>query len=169
MLSDDGVVGYRAGDDPMETVKLLPGRADKEWIHFEIEADPQTQTFSIAANGEKRENLPFRYYTGDISKLTINAPKNGTGGIYVDNIILPGDEEYGKWIITALNDEFEEMEVPFGTPFDDLDLPEYVSVVVTDPDEVESDIEVRVNWDADDYDAEQSGKYTIHGTLALPF
>lgn len=168
MLSDDGVVGYRAGDDPMKTVKLLPGRADKEWIHFEIEADPQTQTFSIAANGEKRENLPFRYYTGDISKLTINAPKNGTGGIYVDNIILPGDEEYGKWIITALNDEFEEMEVPFGTPFDDLDLPEYVSVAVTDPDEVESDIEVRVNWDADDYDAEQSGKYTIHGTLALP-
>ena len=94
----------------MKTVKLLPGRADKEWIHFEIEADPQTQTFSIAANGEKRENLPFRYYTGDISKLTINAPKNGTGGIYVDNIILPGDEEYGKWIITALNDEFEETD-----------------------------------------------------------
>lgn len=169
MLDDSGVVGYRAGDAPSTTKRLLSEPVEGEWIHFVITADPEKQIYSISANGDKKEDLKFRAATSDIAALRINAPNNAIGGIYVDNIILPTDEDYGKWILTALDEELpEDLEVPYGTEFEDLELPLYVDVKAITPTGEEETTQVRVNWNSQDYDESASGYHTIHGTFALP-
>ena len=169
MLDDYGVVGYRAGDAAGVTKRLLSEKVEGEWIHFVITADPEKQVFSISANGVEKNNLKFRASTSDIAAIRINAPNNAIGGIYVDNIILPADEEYGKWTLTELDEELpEDLEVPYGTAFEELELPLYVDVKAVNPDGEEETIQVRVNWNSEDYDGTASGNHTIHGTLALP-
>lgn len=169
MIGDDGTVGYRAGDAPSKTIGLLSEPVEGEWIHFVIIADPEKQIFSISANGIEKEGLKFRTATSDIVGLKINAPKGAIGGIYVDNIILPTDEVYGKWTLTALDEELpEDMEVPYGTAFEELELPLYIDVKAITPDGEDETAQVRVNWNSQDYDENDSGYHTIHGTLALP-
>ncbi len=169
MISDYGIIGYRAGDAPSKTVELLDEKVEGQWIHFVVTADPETQTFSISANGVTAENLKFRNQTKDIAALKINAPGNGTGGIYADNIILPADEDFGKWTVKGLDEELpEELEAVYGTAFEDLELPQYVNVLAVSPEGEEESVEVRVNWNSKDYDPEKTGSQIIHGTLALP-
>lgn len=169
MIDDYGVVGYRAGDAASVTKRLLSEKVEGKWIHFVITADPEKQVFSISANGVEKNNLKFRASTSDIAAIRINAPNNAIGGIYVDNIILPTDEEYGKWTLTELDEELpEDLEVPYGTAFEELELPLYVDVKAVNPDGEEETIQVRVNWNSEDYDGTASGNHTIHGTLALP-
>lgn len=169
MLDDYGVVGYRAGDEPGKTKRLLSEKVEGEWIHFVITADPEKQVFSISANGVEKGNLKFRTSTSDIAAIRINAPNNAIGGIYVDNIILPTNEEYGKWTLTELDEELpEDLEVPYGTAFEDLELPLYVDVKAVNPDGEDETIQVRVNWNSEDYDETASGNHTIHGIFALP-
>lgn len=169
MISDDGVVGYRAGDAASTTVKLLKAPVIGEWIDFVITADPQTQQFSISANGEEATGLKFRYETADITKLTLNAPSNGIGGFYVDDIVVPADNAYQKLTLTEVADDLsEELEVPYGTGFYDLMLPESVQVNAVNGYGEEESLEIRVNWNSEDYDGNASGSYTIHGTLACP-
>ena len=57
----------------------------------------------------------------------------------------------------------EPLEVPFGTEFEDLDLPEEVEVVLDDEDE--TIFAVSVAWDEGDYDGEEAGTYTLQGEL----
>lgn len=169
MISDGGIIGYRAGDAPSKTVELLEDKVEEQWIHLVITADPKTQRFSISANGTEVENLKFRNAASDIKTLKINAPGGGTGGIYVDNIILPASADYGKWTAAQLDEELpEELEVPCHTAFEDLGLPQNVNVEVISPEGETDSISVRVNWNSRDYNGEESGSYTIHGTLALP-
>lgn len=169
MISDGGIIGYRAGDAPSKTVELLEDRVEEQWIHLVITADPKTQRFSISANGTEAENLKFRNATSDIKTLKINAPGGETGGIYVDNIILPASEYYGKWTAAQLDEELpKELEVPCHTAFEDLGLPQNVNVEVISPNGETDSISVRVNWNSRDYNGEESGSYTIHGTLAFP-
>lgn len=169
MIDTNGVVGYRAGDAPGTTKRLLSEKVEGEWIHFVITADPEKRIYSISANGVEKGNLAFRTATSDIAALRINAPNNAIGGIYVDNIILPTDEDYGKWTLTELDEELpENMEVPYGTAFEDLELPLYIDVKALNPAGEEETTQVRVNWNSQDYDETASGYHTIHGTLALP-
>lgn len=169
MITDGGVVGYRAGDNASTTVKLLDSPVNGEWIDFVVIADPQTQQFSISANGVEVTGLKFRYETADITKLTLNAPSNGTGGFYVDDILIPADNAYQKLTLTEIEDDLsEELDVPYGTDFYDLALPESVQVKAVGANGEEESLEIRVNWNAEDYDGMTSGSYTIHGTLACP-
>lgn len=172
MVDDYGVVGYRAGgsgNEPNTTKRLLSEKVEGEWIHFVITADPEKQIFSISANGVEKGNLKFRASTSDIAAIRINAPNNAIGGIYVDNIVLPADEDYGKWTLTELEEELpDDLEVPYGTAFEELELPLYVDVLAVNPDGEEETVQVRVNWNSEDYDETDSGSHTIHGTFALP-
>lgn len=169
MISDSGKVGYRAGDAPASTKELLNKKIEGEWIDFVIVADPATQIFSISANGTTAEDLRFRYETTDITKLTVNAPANAIGGLYVDDIVIPADNSYQKWQLKELEEDLAEvLTVPYGTSFYDLRLPEGVEVTAELPDGEETGMDIRVNWEKGDYDGQKSGTYVICGTLAYP-
>lgn len=169
MISDYGKIGYRAGDAPSKTVELLNEVVEGEWIEFAITANPETQKFTISANGTEKKNLPFRNETKDIAKITFNAPGNAIGGFYVDDIVIPANNDYQKWTLTELAEELEEeLVVPFGTDFYDLELPESIEVTAKLPDGEETTEEIRVNWEKGDYDSTKSGTYTLYGSLACP-
>ncbi|GAA6397219.1 carbohydrate-binding protein [Solibaculum mannosilyticum] len=59
--------------------------------------------------------------------------------------------------------DVEGKTVPYGTAFEDLDLPETVNVALSDG----SNREVEVQWQQGDYDANTAGTYTLNGTLVL--
>lgn len=168
MVSDNGIIGYRAGDDPNTTKELLDAKTEDEWVEFVITADPKTQTFSISANGTEKTGLTFRNAVDNITKIKFSAPSKAVGGFYVDDIVIPADNSDEKLKLTALTEEPEELTVPFGTGFYELGLPETLSVTAENKDGESSTMEIRVNWDKADYDPETPGLQTIHGTLACP-
>ncbi len=167
MMIANGKIGYRAGDAPSTTKVLLNEVIEGEWIDLSFTADPETQTFSITANDETKENLKFRNETNDIVRLTVNGPGNAAGGFYVDDIVLPADEDFNKWILRELAEELEEeLTVPYGTLFEDLRLPVSAEVIAEMPDGEETGLEVRINWEKGSYNPEKSGTYRIKGSLA---
>lgn len=167
MTDSDNVIGYRAGDDPGTTKPLLT-YSGGEWVEFVIKANPKTQRFSISTDGNEVEDLPFRNETEDITELIISGPGSATGGIYVDDVVLPcrADKEYVlKAIATDLS---ETISVPYGTSFYDLELPDSLAVTAVNREGEEEEILVPVNWNSEDYHELESGVQTIQGTMALP-
>lgn len=61
-------------------------------------------------------------------------------------------------------DHIEGVEVQFGTPVEDIKLPDTVSVVLENDEKAE----VQVLWNTEAYDADAAGTYTLEGELVLP-
>ncbi len=74
------------------------------------------------------------------------------------------EEEVVVPLVVVAVEDLGPMTVPFGTAFEDLDLPETVEVTLDD-DSVE---DVDVEWAEGDYDGNTAGTYTLYGTLDLP-
>lgn len=167
MITEGGLIGYRAGDAPGTTKQLTDTKLEGEWITFEITADPETQKFSISANGIEKADLQFRNATADIEKITFNAPGSAIGGFYVDDIVLPGENTAQVIELKELTEDLSEpLTVPYDTDFYDLELPEYVSVNGIYADGEEEEFQVRVNWIKEDYDGTEVKVHTIQGELA---
>ncbi len=167
MTDENKVIGYRAGNASGTTKPLLT-YPDGEWIEFVITANPRLQTFSISANGEVVEELPFRFETEDINTLTISGPGGATGGIYVDDIVIPCKADKAYVLRSIVTDLSEIISVPYGTSFYDLELPRDLAVTAANADGEEEELLIPVNWSRGDYHETESGLQTIYGTMALP-
>ena len=79
----------------------------------------------------------------------------------LNGIVDEVDEEISE--ITSV-EEVPDINVVYGTDFEDIGLPEEVEVTLAD----NSTADLEVNWLEGDYDGDTAGTYTLVGDLVLP-
>jgi len=155
LLAGCGLFGPKSFDivvriePPVEGVKIFV-----DGVHSATtEADGQVE-LNVKANAKLTAKLEGYTFKQEEQKVT-------KAGEYVFEIeTSPGR----KGAIVSVKTVLEDIQVWAGeTPFEDLDLPSRVEVVLDDDEEVEVD----VDWTAaeEDYDYETAGVYELEGVL----
>ncbi|HOK31774.1 MAG TPA: Ig-like domain-containing protein, partial [Limnochordia bacterium] len=155
LLAGCGLFGPKSFDivvriePPVEGVKIFV-----DGVHrATTEADGQVE-LNVKANAKLTAELEGYTFKQEELKVT-------EAGEYVFEIeTSPGR----KGAIVSVKTVLEDIQVWAGeTPFEDLDLPSKVEVVLDDDEEVE----VAVDWTAaeEDYDYETAGVYELEGVL----
>jgi len=156
LLAGCGLFGPKSFDivvriePPVEGVKIFV-----DGVHrATTEADGQVELNNVKANAKLTAELEGYTFKQEELKVT-------KAGEYVFEIeTSPGR----KGAIVSVKTVLEDIQVWAGeTPFEDLDLPSRVEVVLDDDEEVE----VAVDWTAaeEDYDYETAGVYELEGVL----
>jgi len=97
------------------------------------------------------------------SNTSINENEVTTGRSQIDNILVEGF--FNKNIYNAITEveDFEYIEVPKGTSFDELSLPDNIKITLDDKTEIILD----VNWNKGNYDPNNTGITSIFGEIIL--
>lgn len=151
--------GHRPGTSASSTKGFYPVALD-QWYTVDIRLDTTKNAYSVWMDGEKAvTDATFRNDnpTGAIGTIRAAAPKSPVGSIYVDDIeIIRGPAQK----VTAVN-EIEPIEAAFATLFEDLPLPEKLTVTLDNGNTAE----LAVDWDSSSYDPALAGEQTVTGHL----
>ncbi len=130
---------------------------------FELEITTETENADIYYKFD--ENDEWIQYTGLINiNNTTNVWAQAKKDYYLDS-----DIAFAEFIIPEGNivsiETLEDIYVYRNTPFDEIPLPDEVSVTIDD--ENHTSVALEVNWLEGDYDSEQDGTYLIEGEILL--
>lgn len=132
-------------------------------VRVTLDDDSQLELAVRWLAGDYQADRPGSYdFIGELeigSELDIINPKNLTAH---QTIILLDRVIESRPIVSLV--EPEAIETAFGTEFSHLALPKTVTARLADGTEVD----LRVAWQAGDYDANQSGQYRLAGELDIP-
>ena len=158
IMNTSSELGHRPGTSSGSTIglaKLELGR----WYELEIRVDTAAQTYSLWLDGEELvTDATFRNSGSEaIGSIRVAAPSGYNGTICVDDLAIePGAARK----ITGVTQP-APMEVPYGTAFEELGLPETVQVTLEDGQSAE----LAVDWSSESYLSGQEGEQTVTGTL----
>ena len=163
LMNIKGSLGHRWGAAPSSDRALAPLELDV-WYDLIIDVDAQANTYSVYLDGvklkeEDTEVFTFRNAQENVGGLRLAAPKGYMGTLYADDILVTTN--LGE-AITALS-PLEPIQVSYGTPFEELPLPETVMATL----EGGSQVQLPVEWDKGDYNSSNSGSYHLTGNLVL--
>jgi hypothetical protein len=141
---------------------VATGTADaNNWVSIKVVDEAGNIVFFDAtrADAEGNYSLTFRVPYVAPGTLTVVA---GYGDNVATKALAVTEEPVVPKDITSVED-LSDIEVAFGTPIDNIGLPNQVPVTLED----DSTIDVEVDWDngTPAYNGEQSGEYTFTGSL----
>jgi|GEM_PF-1874781 len=143
------------GDAPVETVELLWGAASDELTNNIIMNPDDNDIFTTETDIPAQEHntqVYYRIFAEDEDEETAFST-------IMSYHVLDPDIDL---VIVGIED-LDAVTVEYGTPFNDLPLPQTVTVNL----DTETTENLEVNWQQGDYNGEESGTYFLTGELLL--
>lgn len=151
---------------------------DGNWgdYHLQVSPDGENNWETVDSNIDNKSNTTDRMLetpvTGRYFRIYMEFPmfksetgwKWKTGYARLNQVELYAVPSAPEAVNVVEIESLEEIDVDYGTGFDEINLPDFITVKLSN----EMNVNFPVKWDAGDYNGNQEGTYAINGTLELP-
>jgi hypothetical protein len=126
----------------------------KDGEALELEAD----AFAVV-EGKVEIAVPEIEATFEEQSIVYSVKLGDAEAVAAEAVVIPAKE-----VVVETVAEIEDITVEFGTALEDLELPETITLILSN----EKTAEVAVTWTCEDYNGTVAGEYTFVGSYELP-